>query len=504
MHIKAVIKTNQYSDSMSLMALSTKVNQLPFVHQAMIGMGTDLNKQVIAEVGLSTPEIEAATPRDQIIVVECDTEAECDEALEQVEVLRAEGLGAPAGDTTYRTSRQAYEAEPDATLTIISVPGEYAADEARKALTAGRNVLIFSDNVSVDDELSLKQQAHEAGLLVMGPDCGTAIINGTGLCFANAVRRGPVGVVAASGTGSQELSVQIDALGSGVSQLIGTGGRDLSEQIGGIMMLDGLRMLLDDEPTKVIALLSKPPAPAVADKVLAAAAEADKPVVVCFIGAAAPASLPDNVTFVADTLEAARASVRLATGTEPQQRADAPQAAVAERAAGQSDIRGLFCGGTVCDEVFQVVNAAFPDRTSSNVAKEAAHQLGDHAQGHLLIDLGSDEYTQGRAHPMIDPTLRNAEILKHAADPATAVIVVDVELGYGSHPDPAGAVAPALADAAQLAKDAGRPLQILAYVLGTDRDPQGKAEQVAVLERLGARVVSSVAELATASIQSVR
>lgn len=502
MHVKAVIKPNTYSDSMSLMAPSTKVNQLPEVHQAMIGMGTGLNKQVIAEVGLSTPEVEAATPRDQIIVVQCDTEEICDEVLAKVEELRAEGMAKPAGATSYRTSRQAYENATDTSLAIITVPGEYAADEARAALDAGRHVLMFSDNVSVEDEISLKQQGHDAGLLVMGPDCGTAIINGVGLCFANVVADGPVGIVGASGTGSQELSVQIDALGSGVSQLIGTGGRDLSEAVGGIMMLDGLRMLAEDPATTVIALLSKPPAASVAERVLSAAGEVGKPVVVCFIGADAPTNLPENVTFVANTLDAARAAVEFATGSAPAQPApvELPKLTFAE---GQTDIRGLFCGGTVCDEVFQAIAIAEPERTRSNVAKRAEQQIEGETKGNLLIDFGADEYTQGRPHPMIDPTLRSAEIVRHAADPATAVLLIDVELGYGSNPDPAGAAAPAIAEAFATARAEGRELAIIAYVLGTDRDPQDKAAQTATLTQLGVTVVDSAIGLADAALRTI-
>lgn len=509
MFVKAVIKPSQYSDSMSLMALSTKVNQLPVVEKAMIGMGTDLNKQVIAEVGLSTPEVETATPRDQIIVVQAATEAACDEAIAQVEELRAEGAVRSSAETTYRTSRQAYEAEPAAALAVISVPGEYAADEARAALASNRNVLIFSDNVTVEDELDVKTKAHDAGLLVMGPDCGTAIINGTALCFANEVARGPVGVVAASGTGSQEISVRVDGLGSGISQLIGVGGRDLSEAIGGIMMIDGLHMLDADPATSVIVLLSKPPAPAVATKVLAEAATVSKPVVVCFIGASAPPDAPTNLSFAGNTRDAAVAAVRLATGND-QLTADGSydfdfEAIRAATTPQQTDLRGLFCGGTVCDEVFHVVKAAQPDRTRSNVAKDPAFKIEpDALSGNLLVDLGADEYTQGRPHPMIDPTLRNAEIVKHAADPSTAVLAIDVELGYGSHPDPAGAVAPAIAEAKRIAREAGRPLEVVAYVLGTDHDVQSKSAQVSTLTSQGVRVVDNVIDLATVSLQMIR
>ncbi len=433
----------------------------------------------------------------------------CDLALTQVEELRAQGVTAPA-ESSYRSSRQAYADEQDASLAIISVPGAYAAEEARLAIAAGRNVLIFSDNVSVEDEVDIKTRAHEAGLLVMGPDCGTAIINGTALCFANAVNRGPVGVVAASGTGSQEVSVRVDALGSGISQLVGVGGRDLSEAVGGIMMLDALAMLDSDPDTSVILLLSKPPADTVAAKVLAAAGRASKPVVVCFIGAPAPAEVGSNITFAANTRDAALAAVRLASGDQVAQQPSTHRHELdAVRTGwlpGQSDIRGLFCGGTVCDEVYQAIAAVEPETTWSNVAKDPARRPSSDGRqgGNVLLDLGDDDYTQGRPHPMIDPTLRNSEIVKHASDPATAVIVIDVELGYGSHPDPAGAVLPAVTEARKIAADAGRPLEIVGYVLGTDRDPQGKDGQEALLTSAGVRLVDNVVELADVSLQMLR
>lgn len=507
MPVQAIVKPNQYADSMSLMALSTKVNELPYVTQAMIGMGTNLNKQVIAEVGLSTPEVEAATPRDQIIVVQCETDEDCATALAQVEELRAQGA-APAEGTTYRTSRAAMEKSAPGGLVVVSVPGEYAAAEARKAIDAGRNVMIFSDNVPLADEIELKRTAHERGLLVMGPDCGTAIINGVGLCFANAVDRGPVGVVAASGTGSQELSVQVHALGSGISQLVGVGGRDLSEEVGGLMMLDALAMLGKDPRTSVVILLSKPPAASVAQRLVAAAGELTKPVVICFIGADAPAELPGNVTFVPTSSEAALAAVRLATGDDTLQRPALPEVDVdAIRAAwapGQTDIRGLFCGGTLCDEVFHAVRAAHAN-TFSNAVSLEGHTLavGEAPHDHSFVDLGSDEYTQGRPHPMIDPTLRNASILQQAADPRTAVLLLDVELGYGSHEDPAGAALPSIREAQRIARDAGRPLEIVAYVLGTDDDPQGKAAQEATLRDAGVRLVPTANDLATLALQMI-
>ncbi|MBV7363123.1 acyl-CoA synthetase FdrA [Actinomycetaceae bacterium TAE3-ERU4] len=505
MKIKAIVKPNAYADSMVLMALSTKVNELPMVEKAMVGMGTNLNKQVISEVGLSTPEIEKATPRDQIIVVKCETDELCDQALEMVEELRNQGPVSDA-ETTYATAHAAFDADEDSSLVVISVPGEYAAAEAKKALEAGKNVMLFSDNVTVEDELDLKTYAHENDLLVMGPDCGTAIINGVGLCFANEVKSGPIGVVGASGTGSQEVSVQIDALGSGISQLIGVGGRDLSEKIGGIMMLDGLAMLDADPDTSVIILLSKPPAPSIAERVLEEAGKTETPVVVCFIGAESPANLPENITFVSNTRDAAVAAVAAATGTKPETGVDYKLDTTAIKSGWgekQHTIHGLFCGGTVCDEVFHALRHDL-ESVGSNVAKDPNLRPGAGDFKHLLIDLGDDEYTQGRPHPMIDPTLRNNEILKVGENPEVALLLLDFELGYGSHPDPVGATIESITKARATAKEDGRELTVVAYVLGTDQDPQDKETQVAKLRENGVLVVDSAVDLATVALEIIR
>ncbi|MDO5746050.1 MAG: hypothetical protein Q4P66_00065, partial [Actinomycetaceae bacterium] len=350
--------------------------------------------------------------------------------------------------------------------------------------------------------------AHEHDLLLMGPDCGTAIINGVGLCFANDVTQGSIGIVGASGTGSQELSVQIDALGAGISQLIGVGGRDLSERIGGRMMLDGMAMLAEDPETEVIVLLSKQPHESVANTVLERAGQLGKPVVVCFIGADKPNNLPDNVTFVDNTFAAAATAVKSVC---PQAN---PRPAVYELdyqkikdgfSSTQTAIRGLFCGGTVCDEVFHVIKKA-DNNTFSNNAKDCEHKFtfGDTQKGNCLIDLGADEYTQGRPHPMIDPTIRNGEILAVAQDPAAAVLLLDFELGFGSHEDPVGAALETVIQAQEDAAQAGRQLTVVAYVLGTDNDVQGKKEQVSKLTEAGVIVVESAIDLASVALEIVK
>ncbi|MBB6405741.1 acyl-CoA synthetase FdrA [Arthrobacter sp. AZCC_0090] len=499
MSVTAVIKKNSYFDSVSLMSISTKANGIDGVEQAFVAMATEMNKGVLKNLGLLTPELAEAGNGDLMIVVVPSGGGNADAIVPQIEELltrRAPSGG--AAEISYRTIAAAAHADAGANLAIIAVNGAYAGREARKALENGMSVMMFSDNVPVEEEIALKALAHEQGLLMMGPDCGTAIINNVALCFGNAVRPGPVGIVAASGTGSQEVSVRIHALGGGVSQLIGTGGRDLSAEVGGVMMIDGIRALAADPKTEAIVLVSKPPAPEVEKKVLAEIADAGKPVVVYFIGGSEEAVTAAGGHFAASSLDAALAAVRL-TGS-PSATALAVDAARIESVRArlspeQTNIRGLFCGGTLCDEsMYALLDDG--EEVWSNIQKNPEFVLGagNPSTGHTFLDFGDDEFTNGRPHPMIDPSLRLARLVEEAKDPSVAAIIMDFVLGFGAHEDPVGVTLPAITEAKKIAADAGRHLEIVAYVLGTDLDTPGLAAQTAALERAGVIVTSSSTE----------
>ncbi|NYD78066.1 acyl-CoA synthetase FdrA [Arthrobacter cupressi] len=496
MSVTAVIKKNSYFDSVSLMSISTKANGLDGVGQAFVAMATEMNKGVLQNLGLLTPELAEAGNGDLMIVVVPAPGADAEAVIPQIEELLTRRAPAGGGAAiSYRTIAAAAQADPGANLAIIAVNGAYAAREARKALDNGLNVMMFSDNVPVEEEIALKALAHGKGLLMMGPDCGTAIINNVALCFGNAVRPGPVGIVAASGTGSQEVSVRIHALGGGISQLIGTGGRDLSAEVGGVMMIDGIRALAADPKTEAIVLVSKPPAPEVEKKVLAEIAGAGKPVVVYFIGGSEEAVTTAGGTFAASSLDAALAAVRL-TGL-PSAQAPATDTAHIESVRArltpeQTNIRGLFCGGTLCDEsMYALLNAG--EEVWSNIQKDPEFVLGaaDPSRGHTFLDFGDDEFTNGRPHPMIDPSNRLARLVEEAKDPSVAAIVMDFVLGFGAHEDPVGVTLPAITEARKIAADAGRHLEIVAYVLGTDRDTPGLAAQTAALVAAGVTITTS-------------
>jgi succinyl-CoA synthetase alpha subunit len=491
-----LVKPNRYQDSVTLMQVAVRLRELEGIADASLMMGTEPNKAMLEEAGLLAPEGRAAGPNDLIVAMGGE-----DAAVEQAqgrieELLRAE-LPATEGRRQVgpRSLSGALAAMPDANLVLISTPGIYAAAEARKALLQGRHVMVFSDNVSLDDEQELKALASERGLLLMGPDCGTAIIGGVPLGFANSVRRGRIGVVGASGTGMQEITTIIDRMGSGVSHAIGTGSRDLSERIGGEMTAAGLRALLADEGTDVVVVVSKPPHPRAVERVMAEAARASKPVVVCFLGMA---PVEGTASWAATLEEAARRAVERERGEEvarPDRDGRQIALAVQGMTGSQRYVRGLFSGGTFCYEAMLVMGAALGP-IYSNTPLSSELRLGDAhlSRAHTCLDMGSDEFTVGRPHPMIDLTARVQRILREAEDPLVAVLLLDVVLGYGAHPDPAAELAEAIAEARASAP--GRSLAVVASVCGTEADPQGLRAQRGALEEAGAIVAGSNAAAA--------
>jgi succinyl-CoA synthetase alpha subunit len=497
--VTAVIKKNTYLDSVSLMSISTKANGIDGVDQAFVAMATAMNKGVLENLDLLTPELRNAASGDLMIVAVTGDDVDVEEKMAAIEeLLVRKAPTGPGADIVHRTIAAAVEADPKANLAVIAVNGSYAAREAHKALENDLHVMLFSDNVPVDDEIALKALAHAKGLLMMGPDCGTAIINGTALCFANAVRRGSIGIVAASGTGSQEVSVRIHALGGGVSQLIGTGGRDLSAEVGGVMMIDGIRALAADEDTAAIVLVSKPPAPEVEKKVLAEVAAAGKPVVVYFIGGSQEAVRAAGGHFAASSQDAALQAVRLVTDASasvPQLDSERVRAVADRLLPEQRHVRGLFSGGTLCDEAMYALLEVGED-VWSNIQKTPGFivHAGDASRGHTFLDFGDDEFTNGRPHPKIDPSLRLQRLLQEADDPSVAVIVMDFVLGFGAHEDPVGVTLPAIAEAKRKAAATDRHLEIVGYVLGTDQDSQSYAAQVAALEAADVTVTRSSTE----------
>jgi FdrA protein len=472
------------------MNLQRSLAGLPGVVDAGVVMGTEGNKELLAHINLVSPEVEAAKPDDLVIVVRGETDAAALDAIGKVDELLQRKKSASGAERRPQSIEAAIEDLPDASWLLVSVAGRYAGHVAREALRRGKHVFLFSDNVSVEEEIALKKMSSERGLLVMGPDCGTAIINSMGLGFANKCRPGQIGIVAAAGTGLQQVSSRIHQLGGGVRHGIGTGGRDLSEKVGAVTFKQGINALARDPDVKVIVLVSKPPAPRVADEVLQVARKAGKPVVVNFIARPPLARQVDNLFFAGSLDEAAEMAVELANqGAE----VETGEAFDLKRFAdGQRYLRGLFSGGTLAYEAQYILQGYLP-KVWANAPLNKENKLKNSlvSEEHTIVDLGEDEFTVGRLHPMMDNELRVRRLLEEANDPAVAVILLDVVIGYGSHPDPASELAPAIKQAKEIAEKAGRYLEVAAVVTGTDLDPQNLNSQIRQLKAAGAWVDTS-------------
>jgi len=479
------VRRGFYADSVALMRIARTLGAAPGVLQASLMIGSASNKTLLADSGLLAPASRAARADDLVIAVRAHSAAQAKAALETAEHLleRDRQLDAADGAQGVASLAAALETLPQANLALISVPGEFAAREARRALAYGLHVMIFSDNVPVEEEVALKEFAVSRGLLAMGPDCGSALISGVPLAFANAVPRGDVGLISASGTGLQEVSCLLARAGHGVSHAIGVGGRDLSVEVDGRMTFAAFDMLERDPATKRIVLISKPPAAAVAARVIARAARCTKAVVLCLLGAPV-VKLPRGVR-AARTLEEAALGVagKSRRGTKPSQRS--------------GWIRGLFSGGTLAAEAQIVLMDAGVAVRSNAPVPGARPCAGARGAAHTLIDLGDDAFTRGRPHPMIDPELRMAELRRVLRARDTAVVLLDVVIGYGAHADPAAGIAEVLRGAGT------RSPAVIASVTGTDADPQNYARQVATLRAAGVRVAASNAAAARLAAQCV-
>ncbi|EGT0664355.1 acyl-CoA synthetase FdrA [Citrobacter werkmanii] len=481
--IYAFIKKGSFQDSVSLMIISRKLSERPEVDQVSVMMGTPANKAMLDSTGFWHDDFADATPNDICVAVR--THEEQPEILELIrEQLETElsAIANASGSSQQLLKARRWESAcqklPQANLLLVSVAGEYAASVSREGLLAGKNVMMFSDNVPLEQEVELKTLARERGLIVMGPDCGTAMVAGSPLAFANVLPDGGIGVIGASGTGIQEVTSQIALHQQGISHAIGLGGRDLSAEVGGISALTALEMLAADAATRVLAFVSKPPSPQVRTRIIEAMHKVGKPVVALFLGSKPEQRREGNVWLANSLSDAAQLAVLLMRVA--QQREIQPEVA-------GKGIYGLYAGGTLAAEAAMLLSAGL----GVPVSESHANGVMLEADGHRIVDLGDDSYTLGRPHPMIDPTTRSVEIEKLASMPEVGVLLLDVVLGYGACADPAGAVVEAIE---QVRAKRAAPLVIIATMTGTDADPQGRSGQIDILQAAGIAVVETLEE----------
>ncbi|MGO9334918.1 MAG: FdrA family protein [Acidimicrobiales bacterium] len=491
MSTRVELRRGMYRDSVVLMQVSQAVAACRGVTAAIVAMATPLNVEIYERLGFDPAAVEGASPNDLLVAVRAEDDAfdaataELERRLAPAPTSQADGFGPPPAPRTLGSALR-----HGGTLTLISVPGQHAFVEAMDAIQAGVSVMLFSDNVPLEQEIALKDEATRHDVLVMGPDCGTAVVGGLGLGFANALRPGPVGIVAASGTGAQEVTCLLDADGVGVTAVLGVGGRDLSAAVGGRSTLAAMKALDEHPATEFVVVLSKPPDPKVAERVRAAAGQLSTPSLVAFVGMGQ------------GDLTAATAQILVALGRSATAPPEWP--APYERAPRPGFIRGLFSGGTLCDEAMAFA-AEHLGPIASNTPLQAAWALGAdlRAPGHLMIDFGDDRLTAGRPHPMIDQSLRLERIAQEGSDPACAVLLLDVVLGYGAHPGPANELAPAIAAARDSAQRGGRDLAVVVSLVGSRSDPQGRDATAELLAAAGASVHLSNAVAARAAVDLI-
>ena len=508
MEIGTRVIKGQYHDSVSLMLAAKEIKKIDGVVDAAVLMGTDANKALLEQAGLLTKEAQSASADDLVISIKKDKGV--DTVLSQVDGFLVSKAPAAAGSLNkeIQSIRSAVRFDPKINFAVISVAGAYAAREAREALASGLHVLLFSDNISLEDEILLKKYAVSQGLLLMGPGAGTAVINGVGLGFANALPTGPVGIVSAAGTGLQEVSTILAKYGVGISQAIGTGGRDLSKQVGGLMAVAGIKALIEDENTKVIVLISKPANNEVKENILNVLKIGKKECVICTLGAKLEQP-QDGMIHFTHTLEECAYTAAAIMGAElsdyqlfiqteiKKQRAQANKLNL-KLGSGQKFIRGLYSGGTLCYEAQVIWKELLNEPVFSNAPLDKNNYLEEKNahQFHTALDLGEEEFTVGRPHPMIDNDLRVRYIAAAGRDAAAAVIVLDVVIGYGAHPDPGLELGGAVKSAKKEADQKGRKLYVITSITGTKDDPQGLQDTIRKLETAGAIVCNTNAQAA--------
>ena len=506
MTVTVIVRKDTYKDSVILMRLSNAVSELDGVLQAGVVMGTPTNKKFLKVLNLLTKEAEQASPNDLVIALDTQDEKSMGDALSEVDRLLITRVSNDDRKIVPKTLDSALREMPGANLVVISVPGRFAKREASKALRKGLNVFLFSSNVSLEDELELKRIAQEKGLLVMGPDCGTAIINNKVLGFGNIVNKGNIGLVAAAGTGLQQVSTLIHNEGFGISQGIGTGGNDLSKTVGGIMMIEGIKLLEQDDETKVIVLISKPPNQEISERILKTVRHSKKPVVVNFLGAdienierkgyIAAKTLEDAATTACALIQGTQAIKNVFTSPNDEILSIA-QSEWSRMSNNQKFVRGLYTGGTLSYEAMVLLTPLLEDIYSNSPLKPHL-KLEDSAlsKNHTCVDMGAEEFIIGRPHPMIDYTLRNQRIIKEGNDPETAVILLDVVLGYGSNDNPAAELVLPIQEAKIEAERNGRYLSVVTSIVGTTLDHQGLHNQIKRLEDVGVIIMPSNAQAA--------
>jgi succinyl-CoA synthetase alpha subunit len=506
------IRKNQYFDSVFLMGVNKRLSEEEGVQQTAVIMGTDNNKKLLADIGIADPQIDSAKPNDLIVAIFAETSEVVNNLLENLDKFLV-GSSQIDSEIRLRTLDDGLSKKTDANLAVISIPGQFATREARKALEAGLNAFVFSSNVPIEDELELKQFASEKGLLVMGPDCGTSIINGVCIGFANKVRKGKIGVVGASGTGLQEFTTQVHNAGSGISHAIGTGSNDLKDEIGGITTIAALHALENDKNTHVIAIVSKPPGKKTLEKIKHISKDFKKPVIGCFLGVERKMTGEKGNLQLARTIDEAVIKALLKSGKQigsqvlelTNEEIDLAQQEKDKISSEQKYVRGIFAGGTYCYQSQQIFHeAGIKVYSNGPLNKKMLLTDSDRSQEHTFVDMGDEHYTAGAPHPMIDGRFRKERISNEGNDPQVAILLLDFILGYNASMDPVGDIIDSIVEAKQIANQRGDYLCVVTSICGTEEDPQDLSHQAKLLSDAEVLVFNSNAKATLICIEIMK
>lgn len=516
------VRQNFYRDSMQLLKISDSIKRVNRdVLEASVIMATPTNKEILMRLGFRPSSVGEARESDIIIAVRARDQKAAEMAVAEADrLLESPDSTSKHGDSKARDLESALSSMPDTNLALLSIPGEHVKDVSLKLVGMGIHQQIFSDHVPVEDEFEIKTHAADKGVLVLGPGAGTSIINGKGIGFSNAVKSGPVGIVAAAGTGLQEVATLLDHCGIGVKHGLGVGGNDPKDKIGGIMMMQSIKMLESIPDIAIIGIVSKPPSPSVQEKIVRHIAEnAKKKYVLAFIGGTGGNQKSGERIVQVNTLASAVLAMARQLGDKQYQQAVDKTYVSPEKlmtglegewnrlAPNQNRIRALYTGGTFTYEAEVILGSVLAgEPIYSNAPIMNIKQLDDSfkSQETSIVDLGEEEFTSGRPHPMIDPTVRKYRIAEEAADPSVAVLLMDFVLGYGSHPDPVGAVIKEIGEAKRAAEKAGRYLCVVAHVCGTSGDFQGYGQSIDQLRNAGCVVLPTNALAAVAAAAVAR
>lgn len=493
MELFTLLQKDTYIDSLASLFTMSVLMDCEGVEGSYAGMATSANKQTMEELGLADDVVRTAGENDFVVAVRAASREAFEAAMSKTKTNEPE---AACQKPAFNTVDEALRANPKANICTIAVPGEYACEVTKQALHQGLHCIVFSSNVPLEQEREMKELAREKGLLCMGPDCGVANINGAAFVLSSINNRGPFGICGASGCGIQHVAAFLHEAGSGVSQTIGTGGNDLKEQVGGISMLMGIDALENDPATEYIVLISRKPADSVLQTLAARIRKCNKPVVACFMGADRKV-VEDAGALWANDLDSCAQQALSLIGKQIEFDSDETLMAMAQSAvkgmsAQQKYVRGVYCGGTYCDEVMQTMQPVIGG-IHSNCPLSPELQLADSciSVGNTVVDSGEEEFTCGRPHPTLEPSMRLPLIAKEGEDPETAVILLDFILTPPEHIDPAGVTLQVLTKAVEGARARGGKLAVVCSVLGTDADLQNVSQQRQKLRDAGVYVCRS-------------